>query len=283
MLLASVKDMFVDNVPLWAAALSYYALLSAFPMLLIVVTIASFFIEPQQAAERLTQLLGDFAPQSEGQVEDLVNQAIARRDRVGVISVVGLLWTGTRMFGSMIKALNIAYDVDDSYTFFQRLLIQVVMLFTVGLFFVAALASGFLLGLLWEALQILPGNESIALWVIQGFVGWLVILAGFFLVYRFMPRAQQNWRAPLTGALIASLLFILVRPLFLYYIERFANYNIIYGSLAVLVIFMIWTWLTSWITLFGGEVASHTQAMLIEGRSREDVERQHRARSPAKT
>ncbi|CAN5657198.1 YihY/virulence factor BrkB family protein [soil metagenome] len=282
-LVESVKAVFIDNVPQWAAAISYYALLSAFPLLLVGATIASFFIEPQQAADRITQLLGDFAPQGEGQIQDIVEQAVSSRGQVGLISFGGLLWTGTRVFGTMIKALNIAYDVDDPYGFFQRLLIEAIMLFTVGLFFIGALASGFLLGLVWDALRFLPaGDESMLMGVIQGGIGALVILAGFFLVYRFMPRSKQNWRSALAGASIAAFLFVLARPLFLYYIETFGNYNVIYGSLALLVILMIWVWLTAMITLFGGEVASHTQAMLIEGQSRDDVERKHRERSPGK-
>lgn len=217
-LVESVKSIFIDNVPQWAAAISYYALLSAFPLLLI---------------------------------------------------------------GTMIKALNIAYDVDDPYSFFQRLLIEAIMLFTIGLFFIAALTSGFFLNLLWEALRLVPGNgQNVMLTIIQGVVGALVVLAGFFLVYRFMPKTDQNWRSALAGAAVAGLLFVLARPLFLYYIETFGNYNVIYGSLALLVILMIWVWMTAMITLFGGEVASHTQAMLIEGQSREDVERKHRERSP---
>lgn len=283
-LVESVKSVFIDNVPQWAAAISYYALLSAFPLLLIGATIVSFFVEPEQAADRIAELLGDFVPEGEGQIQDIIDQAVQARGQVGLIAFAGLLWTGTRVFGTMIKALNIAYDVDDPYTFVQRLLIEAIMLFTVGLFFIGALTSGFFLDLLWEALRLVPGNEQpVILRFIQGVVGALIILAGFFLVYRFMPKVDQNWRSALAGGSIAALLFVLARPLFLYYINTFGNYNVIYGSLALLVILMIWVWMTAIITLFGGEVASHTQAMLIEGQTREDVERKHRERSPGKT
>lgn len=276
----SIKAIFIDNVPQWAAAISYYALLSAFPLLLVGASIASFFIEPEEATERLTEIMGDFVPEGEEQIEDVVQNAIDARGQIGLLSFVGLLWTGTRVFGTMVKALNIAYDVDDHYSFFQRLLIEVIMLFTVGLLFLGALTSGFFLDLLWDALQFIPGNELIILDIIQGVIGALIIVGGFFLVYRFMPRVDQNWRSAIFGALIASALFIIARPLFLYYMGEFGEHDVIYGPLAILVILMIWIWITAIITLFGGEIASHFQALLIEGQDKDEVERRHRERSP---
>ena len=279
----SVRSIFIDNVPQWAAAISYYTLLSAFPLLLVGATIASFFIDPDQATQKLTNLLGDFVPEGENQISDAVQSAINARGQIGLLSFAGLLWTGTRVFGTMVKALNIAYDVDDPYNFFQRLLVEVIMLFTVGLLFLGALTSGFFLGLAWDAIQFLPaGDNSQIMSLLRSFVGALIVLIGFFLVYRFMPRVDQNWRSAIFGALVAAALFLIARPLFVYYMSEFSNHDVIYGPLAILVILMIWVWLTSIITLFGGEVASHFQAMLIEGRDRKEVEERHRQRSPGK-
>lgn len=278
----SIRAIFIDNVPQWAAAISYYTLLSAFPLLLVGATIASFFVDPEQATQRLTDLLGDFVPEGENQISDVVQSAINARGQIGLLSFAGLLWTGTRVFGTMVKALNIAYDVDDPYNFFQRLLIEVIMLFTVGLLFLGALTSGFFLDLAWDAIQFLPaGDNSQIMSLLQSFVGALIVVIGFFVVYRFMPRADQNWRSAIFGALIAGALFLIARPVFVYYMSEFSNHDVIYGPLAILVILMIWVWLTSIITLFGGEVASHFQAMLIEGQDRKEVEERHRQRSPA--
>jgi membrane protein len=276
----SIRAVFIDNVPQWAAAISYYTMLSAFPLLLVGASIATFFVEPEQATERLTDLIGDFVPEGEQQIEDVVQSVVDARGQIGLLSFVGLLWTGTRVFGTMVKALNIAYDVDDPYNFFQRLLIEVIMLLTVGMLFLGALTSGFFLDLAWDAVQFLPGNESFFMDLIQGVVGGVLIVGGFFLVYRFMPRADQNWRSAIFGAVIAAALFIIARPLFLYYMGEFGDHNVIYGPLAILIILMIWIWVTAIITLFGGEIGSHFQAMLIEGQNKKEVEQRHRERSP---
>ena len=279
-LVESIKATFIDNVPQWAAAISYYTLLSAFPLLLVGASIATFFVEPDQATERLTDLLGDFVPEGEQEIEDVVQNVVDARGQIGLLSFVGLLWTGTRVFGTMVKALNIAYDVEDPYNFFQRLLIEVIMLFTVGLLFLGALTSGFFLDMAWDALRFLPGNESLIMDLIQGVVGGVLIVGGFFLVYRFMPRVDQNWRSAIFGAIIAAALFIIARPLFLYYMGEFGDHDVIYGPLAILIILMIWIWATAIITLFGGEISSHFQAMLIEGQNKEEIEQRHRERSP---
>lgn len=81
---------------------------------------------------------------------------------------------------------------------------------------------------------------------------------------------------------MATLLFVLARPLFVSYLRRFANYNLIYGSLAIVIIMVFWAWIVALILLFGGETASHTQAMVIEGQPKEEVERRHLQRSPVK-
>lgn len=279
-IIESIKAVFIDNVPQWAAAISYYTILSAFPLLLLGATVASFFIDPDDATRRLSEIVGDFVPEGEQQIRDVIQNAIDARSQIGIVSFVGLLWTGSRVFGTMVKALNIAYDVDDPYSFFQRLVIELIMLCTVGLLFLGALASGFFLDLLWDAVQFAPGDGTMWVDLVRGVSGGIILVGGFFVVYRFMPRATQNWRSAIFGAVVASALFIVARPIFLYYMGELGNHDVIYGPLAVLVILMIWIWVTAIITLFGGEVASHFQSMLIEGQSSKDVEHRHRRRSP---
>lgn len=279
-IIESIKAVFIDNIPQWSAAISYYTILAAFPLLLVGATVASFFIDPNNAAREISQIIGDFVPEGEQQILDVIQNAIDARSQIGLVSFIGLLWTGSRVFGTMVKALNIAYDVDDPYGFVQRLVIEVIMLLTVGLFFLGALASGFFLDFLWDSVQFMPGDGSMWLDLVRGMSGGLILLSGFFLVYRFMPRTRQNWRSAVFGAIVASVLFIIARPVFLFYMGELSNHDVIYGPVAVLVILMIWIWTTALITLFGGEVAAHFQAMLIDGRSSEDVELRHRRRSP---
>ena len=115
-------------------------------------------------------------------------------------------------------------------------------------------------------------------------VTWLVravlLVAALFLLYRFVPRGNRHASSALIGAVAAAAMFVTANPIFQYYVQHFSNFNAIYGSLAILVIIMLWIYISSVITLFGGEVAAHTREMIYLGRSAEEVGRRHDERSP---
>lgn len=277
----SIRDLFTDSGPQWAAAIAYYAMLSAFPLFLIAAAIGSYFVDPQWAVDHLTSALGDLLPQ-EDKVRDLVNNAISARGQVGLIAFAGFAWTGTRVFGTLTRAMNIAFDADESYSFLKRIVIEAIMLLSIGGVFVVAVSSGFVTSLLWDALQFLPSDQNILYNVITLLIQVALLVFAFFLIYRFVPRTNQDWRSAIAGAVSATVLFLIVSPLFQYYVSRFGNYNLVYGSLAIVVILLIWVWLVALITIFGGEIASHTKAMVIDGKSAEEVRRAHEDRDPTR-
>lgn len=271
----ALKDAFADNLLHWAAAVSYYGVLSFAPLLLVIASIASFFVDTSWAVDQLTNILGDFVPEGEGQLEDLVNQAVSARGRIGALSFLALAFTGTRVFAALNRAVSIVYDIEESESFIRELLVQVAMFFTIGLVFVAALASGFLFGLISDAVGFLPsGQEGLAYRLVAGTVQLLMLLLAFFLIYRFVPRKKRDWQSALAGAGTAVLLFVVVRPLFLFYLENSSQQNAIYGSLATFVVLLIWVWIVSLIILFGAEIAVNTRETLIEGRPPEDIQTQ---------
>jgi membrane protein len=278
-LVQSLKDTATDNGPQWAAAIAYYGLLSTVPLLLCCAALVAFVIEPQVAVDRLTNLLGDFVPQSEATVEETVNGAIAARGQVGALAFVALLWTGTRVFDSLTRAMNVAFDVDDDYSPLQRLGIQIAMLLSVGVLFVVALAAGLLIGPLWQALGS-TGDAPLLIMIITWLARVALLFVAFALLYRFVPRRRCATRAIVAGALAATILTLAATSLFRMSIERFGTYNLLYGSLAVVAILIVWVGIVSFVTVFGGEVVSHAQEMLIDGRSPQEVGRRHAARSP---
>jgi membrane protein len=278
-ILAAGKDFLHDSGPQWAAAIAYYSLLSIPPLLLAIVSIAAYFVDPEWAIEQATTLLNEFLPQGSTQIESVIKDAIEARGTVGLLSIGSLLWSGTRVFGTITKALNIAFITRETYSFFKRLLVEVVMLLTVGLLFVVALAAPYVFDLLRNVLAVIPADNAI-LGILAEVLPILLLLVGFFLIYRFVPREDADWEAAALGAGVATLLFVIARPLFNYYLQRFANYNLIYGSIAIVVILVFWAWIVGVILLFGGEIASHAQSMLIEKRTRREVEEQHRERAP---
>jgi membrane protein len=284
-LFQSVKDFFNDSAPQWAAAIAYYSLLSSFPLILAIASIISYLVnvDPQWVVDQLGRWLGDFLPQGAAQFESVVESALQARGTVTLLSIGTLLWTGSRVFGAVTAALNIAFDVDETYGFIKRTLIEISMLATIGLLFVLALASSTLLNLLLNILQLLPAGGSLAYQLIIDVVPGLMLVLAFFLIYLLLPRRKVDWMVALAGALVATALFLIARPLFTTYVQNFGNYNIVYGSIGLVVIIIFWAWIVAAILLFGGEIASHLQDIVLEEKSPQDVERNHKQRSPTRS
>jgi membrane protein len=225
--------------------------------------------------------MGDFLPQGEEQIREIIEEAHAARAGAGLISFLLLMWTGSHVFAAMTTALNLAYDVEETYGFFKRLLIRFLMLGTIGVFFVLALSSQFLLSLSAAAFEHLPADMGWFFTALRIVAPMLLLLAAFFLIYRFVPRSRPDWRAALLGSAFATAAFLLARPLFTEYLRRFGtDFNVIYGSLGIGIILLFWAWIVAVILLLGGEISAHVNAIVCEGQSVQEVEEHHLARSP---
>jgi membrane protein len=273
------RDLVYDNGMSWAAAVAYYALLSVIPLMVAGAILASLFVDPDTAVEGAVDVLEGLLPTGEQDVEEIVRGAIEARGMASFFSIIGLIWTGTRVFGQLIMALNVAFDVDAPWGFLKRFMIEMIMLFSVGLVFLGSILTGPIYSLATDAFGILPGGEGTIYFIITDVLPFLLLIAAFFLLYRFAPRTCVSNRAAIAGTIAGGALFLLSRSIFLYYIQDFADYDIIYGSAAVLVTLILWAWVASLIVIYGGEVASHTQMILVEGMSPREVEMRHRERS----
>jgi membrane protein len=267
--------LFRDNGPYWASALAYFALLSSFPLILAAATIVSFFVETEQAVDYATSLVGDFLPEGEDMIEAVISEAIDARGRAGLVSLGLLLWSGSRVFGAVTRALNVAFGAHEHYPLHKRLLIELAMLFTIGILFVLAFASRWILNAGWGLPAFLP-ESGLVYGAVRGAVPGFLLFLALALTYRFVPRRDVHWRPALAGAAVGALLFVVAQPLFLGYLGQIGELNVIYGSVTAIVILVIWAWIVSLIVLYGGNVAARFQSMLIEGKSAEEVRQTQR-------
>ena len=280
----SVKDMVRDSGPHWAAAIAYYVLLSAFPLLIVSMTIASRFIDAEAAAvDRLVSAIAVWVPQEE-QVRAVIKDALGARGRISGVAFLALIITGTRAFSALTRALNVVFNVDVSHGAVKRFLVELLMFSTVGGVFAIALSSRLLASILWDTVKILPGDDGLAYTSISRALQLSLLLLAHVLLYRYVPNVHQAWRASLIGAAVATGLFVILSPLFQEYVASYAreDYNAVYGPVWIVVVIMIWVWLAALITIFGAEIAAHTQAMAVEGSSAEEVGRDHEERSPTR-
>ena len=275
------RDMFTDRIIEWAGAVAFFGVLSLFPLLLAGASLAAHFVDPQLAVEYGDRVFSKILPGSAELVEDAILEAFEASGRAGVFSFIALLWFGTQVFNTLTIALNIAYDAEEADSFLKRSLLQLVMAVTLGTLFLVALAANVVLDHLWRELDVLP-DPGLVIGALKSIVPLVLLFLAFVLCYRFVPRGPKSWRAAMVGAGSATLLFRAARPLFMAYVEEIGEYPSIYGSLAVVIVLLVWAWITSIVVLFGGEVASHFQMLALEGKGDEEVKQKHQARSGAR-
>lgn len=275
--LQSGRDLWVSSAIEWAAAVAFYALLSLFPLLILGMVLASFFTNADWATQEATRLLGEFIPRGQGEIESIVSRAIADRGRVGVLSFVVFVATGRRILGVITKALNHVSDVDArTDSLIRRSLVELSLatgLIALGLL---ALATRPLARLAWETSRVLPGADGPSLAIFQFLVRVVILVVLFGLVYAVVPRGDRRWPAVITGAVVATVLFLIAQGAFALLLDRIlASLQLIYGPLGFAVLLLSWAWYVALITLVGGALASHVKVMILEDDLAPDASRQH--------
>ena len=267
LIVRTVQEMSDDDGTHMAAGVAYYALFSLFPLLLGLIALFSLFVEPEDIQSRLSEFAADYLPGS----QDLVNSNIEVRGALGIVAILGLLWSGSAVFGAVTRAVNRAWDVHRDRPLLVSKPRQMVMAVVVGvLFWLSFTAAGFVrlagafddsdvpgLGFLVDA-----GGRVL----LQG-MSFLLMLCIFLLVYRFTPNTRTYWRYIWPGAVLAAVLFEAAKTLFIVYLNRFATFETVYGSLAPVIVLLLWAYVSSLILILGAELSSEY------GRLRRGVDR----------
>jgi membrane protein len=247
-----------DHVSLTAAGVAFYGFLAVIPALAALVGIAGLLIDPDTARQRIEDLFGTLPDEAKALLTDqLRNVAETSGGALSLSIVVGIalsLWAASSGMGHLLEAVAVAYDEDEHRGFVRRKLRD--LGFTLGaiLFGVLALAAITGLPVLLRALDLPAGVRwllGLAVWPVLG-AGLVVALA---IIYRYAPdRDNAEWRWVSWGAVLAVVLWVLASVAFQLYTANFASYNKTYGSLAAVVVLLMWLWLSAYVVLLGAEV-----------------------------
>jgi membrane protein len=254
----SVREFRDDNLQDRAAALTYYGVLSIFPGLLVLVSLLGLI--GGKATQPLITNLAQAAP---GAVRQVILAAVTRlqagHSAAGVLAIVGIavgLWSASGYVAAFMRASNAVYDVPEGRPVWKTLPIRLgVTLATLVLLVVSAFLVVLTGGLAHRAGQALGiGPAAVTAWDIAK---WpvLVILVSVMLaiLYWASPNARQGFRWVSPGGLVAVILWLAASGLFAVYIANFGHYNKVYGSIAGVIVFLIWIWISNIAILFGAE------------------------------
>jgi membrane protein len=274
----SARGFSADNLTDRAAALTYYGIQAIFPALLALVSILGLL--GRSATQPLVQNLAKVAP---GPAQQIFTSAIENMQRsrgaAGLLVIAGFavaLWSASGYVGAFMRASNDIYGVAEGRPFWLKRPIQVLVTFVLVLLLaVSALAVVLTGGLATEAGRLLGiGQSAVTVWDIAK---WpvLVLIVGlmFSILYWAAPNVRQpgfRWLTP--GGILAVLLWIIASAAFAFYVANFSSYNKTYGSLAGIVVFLIWLWISNVAVLFGAELNSELERgrQLAAGQPAED-------------
>jgi membrane protein len=261
----TVAEFREDNVTDWAAALTYYGVLSIFPALIALVSILG--LVGRSATDPLLTNLGGFAPGPAHEIlENALHGLTDSRGGAGILFVVGLagaIWSASGYIGAFIRASNSIWDVEEGRPIWKtiplRLAITVVMLILLTATAVAVTVTGPLADKVGKLLGV--GGVAVTVWDIAKWpVLILVVSLMFSILYYAAPNVRQpgfRWVTP--GGIVAVISWMIVSAVFGLYVANFGSYNKTYGSLGTVIIFLVWLWLTNVAILFGAELNAETE------------------------
>ncbi len=235
-----------------AAGVAYYALLSIFPLLLGLIAVFGFFLPSVNLQDELLKFVGKNLPGATDILRQNIVSTVKLRSILGVLSIVVLFWGASAMFSAISLAINRAWDIRRYRPFFIRKASELGMALSTGILFLLSLGASAIISILRGVFN-LPVAKLIIVDVGSRLVAFLLILAVFLLLYKLIPNTRTYWRYVWPGALLAAILFEIARTLFVFYINNFANYQLIYGSIASIIVLLVWIYYSAFIMILGAE------------------------------
>jgi len=278
-----------DNLTDWAAALTYYGLLSLFPALIALVSILGLVGDPETTTAKVTEVIGSIGPDSATQTfAGPVESIASNRSAAGFAFVFGLalaLWSASGYVGAFIRASNVIYETREGRPFWKlrplQIVVTLVMVLLATLLALGLVLTGPVVGAVAGPLGI--GSTAVTLWDV---VKWPVMAAVFVVMVGVLYYASPNakirgfkWVTP--GSLAAIVVWAIASAAFAFYVANFGSYDKTYGTLGGLVVLLIWLWVSNLAILFGHELNAELErgAEIEEGRPEAEQQIQLEPRS----
>jgi membrane protein len=262
--LRKAKD---DKINHWGAALTYYAVLSLFPALLVLVSLVGLFGDPARVTKVLTDTISELGPSTAARTfQGPIESITSNRGGAGivlVISIAGALWAASGYVSAFADASNSIYEVEEGRPFWKlkpiQLAVTFVLILIAALVALALVLSGPIVGALGGALGV--SDTALSVWRYAKWPAMVVlVLVIFGVLYYTGPNARvSGLRWVSGGAIVALVAWIVASIAFALYVGNFGSYNKTYGTLGGVVVFLLWLWLTNLAILLGAEFNAETE------------------------
>lgn len=237
----------------WAGAFAFNAFFSLFPLMILLVTIASAFIDRDRAGKEVIAYIESYVPISgemQRHIFDTLAGVIKARGQAGAVAFLILVWAALQCFTTLISATNRAWDVEE-YNWWRLPLKSLALLgITTG-----AVLLGIAAPVLMRMAKgwLFPVND-IHSWVYtlwRFFISLMVVFLSLSLFYKLAPRRPTRFAEAWAAALCATVLLQAADSLFVIYLKNFATLNAVYGAFGGIMALLLWVYLSGCIFIFG--------------------------------
>lgn len=260
-----------------AAGMSYYGFFSLFPLLLFLIVGASYILEYQAAYDYIIENVFKVLPTGKNLMDANLQQVMRSRGAVGLLGLIGFLWSGSSFFSILASNINRAHPKSHSRNFLENRGVAFIMVGLITTLMGISIVMSTLTNLLpkfdflfWDGTLL---HETVVWRYLIKAIPFLVTLAMFIFLYRYIPKRKIGWRGVIVGSILAAFSWQLVTKLFSWLLSAgWIQYELIYGSLSTVVTLMFWIYLISTITLFGAHLSGVIDNYWLVKPSKEDDE-----------
>jgi membrane protein len=241
-----------------AGGMAYFAVLSIFQLLVLGVVVFSFFVGEGEARQFVIKQVQAGSPIDATTVAAVIDSVIASRGGITLVSFAFLAWSALGVFGAVSKGISTAFVAAKPRPFVQDKLIGLLLMGTTGLLLVGSVVIGLVTGIVQTAaapaVARVPGG-GLALSAVGLLAPLLLVFIAFVVLYRVVPNRPVRLGEIWPGALVAAVLWTLLRIGFTYYATSIAHYDTAFGPISAAISLLVFLYFASVVILLGAEVA----------------------------
>jgi len=242
-----------------AASMTYYVLFSLSPLLIIMVTAASYFVSGSKAIAQIKTVMTSVIPVSQSIVQRNIQRIQEVRNSIGLLGSIGFLWSASNAFSILVDNINRAWPEIKKRSFVQKRLLGLIMVGVIIVLLILLMLSSTVFDILTKIefnISNFPQiNELDLVTFIADAVSWISPFLFFLSLYFLLPRTKVNRLAALISSTIITLIWRGASIGFKWYLSSgLARYQFVYGSLSTIVVLLFWIYLSSLIVFFGAHL-----------------------------
>jgi membrane protein len=248
-----------NNGVILAAAVAYYGFLSIFPLLLGIIGILGYVLPSQNIQQQILSFVQQNLPGFSDVITSNISNVINARGALSVIGIIGFLWSGSSIFGALDNAINRSRGITRLPPIYIRKTRDIGLTIGMGILFLVSMGASYVFSIIHLSSLPIFGAYIVQIGtrIIAFCLAFLIIL----ILFKVLPNTRTCWRSVWPGSFITAVLFEIGRDIFVYYLNNFANYTLVYGTIGSIIAILVLIYYSAIILIVGVEITAEYSRM----------------------